>query len=94
MGGLLTGLNRPTATEFSFLLAIPTMFAASGYDIWKSRGDITQGWFFTLFAGTVLSYIFAMIAVKFLIGYVKNHDFKIFGVYRIFLAAIYWAFAK
>jgi undecaprenyl-diphosphatase len=94
MGGLLSGLNRPTAAEFSFLLAIPTMFAASGLDIWKSRADITQGWFLTLFAGTVLSYLFAVIAVKFLINYVKKHDFTIFGVYRILLAAAFWLFVK
>jgi undecaprenyl-diphosphatase len=92
-GGLTTGLNRTTAAEFSFLLAIPTMFAASGLDIWKSRGEITEGWILTLFAGTVLSFIFALISVKFLISYIKKHDFKIFGVYRIILALIFWLFA-
>jgi undecaprenyl-diphosphatase len=92
-GGLTTGLNRTTAAEFSFLLAIPTMFAASGLDIWKSRGEITEGWILTLFAGTVLSFIFSLISVKFLISYIKKHDFKIFGVYRIILALIFWLFA-
>ncbi len=89
-GGLLTGLNRETATEFSFLLAIPTMFAATSLDLWKSRDLITQGWTITLLAGTTLSFIFAILAIKFLVGYVKKHDFTIFGVYRILLALAFW----
>lgn len=94
IGGLLTGLNRPTATEFSFLLAVPTMFAATGLDIYKSRDMIAQGGFLTLFIGTVLSFFFAIIAVKFLIGYVKKHDFTAFGIYRIILAVLFWLFVK
>jgi undecaprenyl-diphosphatase len=94
IGGLLTGLDRPTATEFSFLLAVPTMFAATGLDIYKSRDMIAQGGFITLFIGTVLSFLFAIIAVKFLIGYVKKHDFTAFGVYRIVLSILFWVFIK
>ncbi len=94
IGGLLTGLNRPTAAEFSFLLAIPTMFAATALDIYKSRSMITEGWALTLLFGTMLSFVFALLAVKFLVNYVKKHDFTIFGVYRIILAAIFWMFVK
>lgn len=94
IGGLLTGLDRTTATEFSFLLAVPTMFAATAFDIYKSRDMITKGGFMTLFVGTVLAFIFAIIAVKFLINYVKKHDFTVFGVYRIILAALFWIFVK
>lgn len=94
VGGLLTGLDRQTATEFSFLLAIPTMFAASTLDIYRSRHLIAQSGFLTLFAGTVLSFFFAMIAVKFLIGYVKKHDFTAFGIYRIALSILFWVFVK
>jgi undecaprenyl-diphosphatase len=94
IGGLLTGLDRPTATEFSFLLAVPTMVAATGLDVWESRHMIAQGGFTTLFVGTVLSFLFAIVAVKFLIGYVKKHDFTVFGVYRIVLAALFWIFVK
>lgn len=90
VGGLLTGLNRETATEFSFLLAVPTMFAATSLDIWKSRHMIAGSGFLTLFVGTVLSFLFAIFAVKFLIGYVKKHDFTVFGVYRIALAILFW----
>ncbi len=94
VGGLLTGLDRPTATEFSFLLAVPTMFAATAFDIYKSRGLIAQGGFLTLFAGTVLAFFFAILAVKFLIGYIKKHDFTSFGVYRIILSILFWIFVK
>lgn len=94
IGGLLTGLDRPTATEFSFLLAVPTMMAATGLDIWKSRQMITQSGFLTLLTGTALSFFFAILAVKFLIGYVKKHDFTAFGVYRIVLAVLFWIFVK
>jgi undecaprenyl-diphosphatase len=94
MGGLLTGLDRETATEFSFLLAVPTMIAATGLDVWKSRAMIAQGGFLTLFAGTVLAFFFAIIAVKFLIGYVKKHDFTAFGIYRIVLSILFWIFVK
>jgi undecaprenyl-diphosphatase len=94
VGGLLSGLNRTTATEFSFLLAIPTMVVATSYDIYKSRDMITQGGALTLFAGSVLSFIFALLAVKFLINYVKKHDLKIFGVYRIVLSILFWIFVK
>ena len=94
VGGLLTGLDRETATEFSFLLAVPTMIAATGLDVWKSRTMIAQGGFLTLFVGTVLAFFFAIIAVKFLIGYVKKHDFTAFGVYRIILSVLFWIFVK
>lgn len=94
VGGLLTGLDRETATEFSFLLAVPTMFAATALDIYKSRHMIAGGGFLTLFVGTSLSFVFAILAVKFLIGYVKKHDFTAFGVYRIVLAVLFWFFVK
>ena len=92
IGGLSCRLNRATATEFSFLLAVPTMIMASGYDIYKSREFISQGNFLSLTIGTVLSFVFAMIAIKFLIGFVKKHDFKIFGYYRLILAVLFWIF--
>jgi len=61
IGGLLTGLDRESATEFSFLLAVPTMFAATALDIYKSRAMIVQGGVITLFVGTVLSFLFAIL---------------------------------
>ena len=94
IGGLLTGLDRPTATEFSFLLAVPTMVAATGLDVWKSRHMIAQGGVITLFVGTVLSFFFAILAVKFLVNYVKKHDFISFGIYRITLSILFWIFVR
>jgi undecaprenyl-diphosphatase len=94
VGGLLTGLNRENATEFSFLLAVPTMFAATGLDLYKSRDMITRGGTLTLFFGTILSFFFAIIAVRFLVNYVKKHDFTAFGIYRIVLAILFWIFVK
>jgi len=95
IGGLLTGLDRETATEFSFLLAVPTMFAATALDIYKSRQMIASGGgIMTLLIGTVLAFFFAIIAVKFLVNYVKKHDFTAFGVYRIVLSVVFWIFVK
>jgi undecaprenyl-diphosphatase len=94
IGGLLTGLNRETATEFSFLLAVPTMVAATALDIYKSRDMITQGGALMLFVGSVLSFFFAVLAVKFLVNYVKKHDFISFGIYRIALSILFWVFVK
>ena len=95
IGGLLTGLDRETATEFSFLLAVPTMVAASALDIFKSRQTILHGGgLSTILIGTVLSFGFAILAVKFLVNYVKKHDFTSFGIYRIILSAVFWIFVK
>ena len=94
IGGLLTGLSRESATEFSFLLAVPTMFAATALDIYKSREMLVQGGVITLFVGTVLSFLFAIFAVKFLVNYVKKHDFTAFGIYRIVLSILFWIFVK
>lgn len=92
IGGLLTGLDRESATEFSFLLAVPTMAAATGLDVWESRHVIAQGGFGTLIIGTILAFIFAIFAVKFLVGYIKKHDFTAFGIYRIVLSVFFWIF--
>lgn len=94
IGGLLVGANRKTATEFSFFLAVPTMLAATGYDIYKSVGILNSFNMPTLLLGGVLSFIFALVAIKFLIRYVERHDFKVFGIYRIVLAVVYFAFTN
>ena len=94
LGARIMGLDRSTAAEFSFLLAVPTMFAATGFDVWKSRDMIASSGFLTLFVGTVLSFFFAVLAVKFLVNYIKKHDFTAFGVYRIILAVLFWIFVK
>lgn len=94
IGGLLTGLKREMATEFSFLLAVPTMFAATALDIYKSRQILMSGNLSALIVGILLSFVFATAAVKFLIGYVKKHNFIAFGIYRIILALLFWMLVK
>lgn len=92
VGGLTVGLERSVATEFSFLLAVPTMIGATGLDLYKSKDYLSASNGLTLFVGTALSFVFAMIAIKFLVNYVKKHNFIVFGVYRILLAALFWIF--
>ena len=85
MGGMMFGLSREVATQFSFFLAVPIMFAASGYQMVKYR-DLLHGEDLVPFAvGFVVSFVFALIAVKALIRYVASHDFKAFAWYRIAL---------
>lgn len=83
MGGLLTGLNRTTATEFSFFLAIPTMFAATLFDLWKSRAALTSDDVPIFTIGFVVSFIVALIVVKAFLVYVGRHRFRPFAWYRI-----------
>ena len=90
VGGMYSGLSREKATEFSFLLAVPTMIAATGLDLYKSRDILTASNTGTLLTGSLLSFIFALIAIKFLINYVKKHDFTTFGIYRIVLSVFYY----
>jgi undecaprenyl-diphosphatase len=83
MGGLLRGLSRKTATEFSFFLAIPTMFAATAYELFKARHLLDGGDLAVIGVGCVASFISAAFAVSALLKYVSNHDFRVFAWYRI-----------
>jgi undecaprenyl-diphosphatase len=85
MGGMLFGLSRQVATEFSFFLAVPIMFAASGYQMVKYRALFTASDLGPFAMGFVVSFVFALIAVKALIRYVAHHDFRAFAWYRIAL---------
>jgi len=85
MGGMVFGLSRQVATEFSFFLAVPIMFAASGYQMVKYRDLLTRDDLATFAVGFVVSFVFALIAVKGLIRYVAHHDFNAFAWYRIAL---------
>lgn len=83
IGGLFFGLSRRTATEFSFFLAIPTMFAATLYDVYKNR-DLFSVDDLALFAvGGSVSFISAFIAVRGLVRFISRHDFTVFAWYRI-----------
>ncbi len=83
MGALLVGVKRPAAAEFSFLLAIPTMFGATLYDLYKNRGTLTSDGMEFIAVGFVVSFIVALIVVKWLLRYISNHDFSAFAYYRI-----------
>jgi undecaprenyl-diphosphatase len=90
VGGLVLGLKRRTIVEFSFLLAVPTMLAATGFDLVKSAGAFTSHQLVYLFIGFVFSFLSALAAVKFLLRFIRNHTFVSFGIYRIILAIAYW----
>lgn len=88
-GGMLTGLNRKAAVEFSFMLAIPTMAATTGYDLLKNASSFNSSQFFNLGLGLAFSFIFALLAVKWLLRFVQTNTFIPFGVYRIIIAIFF-----
>lgn len=81
-------LSRSLITEFSFLLAVPTMLSATLYDIYKSGFAFSGNQWGTILLGFVVSFIVAFVVIKWLIEYIKNHSFKIFGWYRIVLGIL------
>ncbi len=83
MGGLLRGLSRPAATEFSFFLAIPTIFAATCLELFKARHTLAFDDLAVIGVGSVASFVSAAFAVRALIRYVSGHNFKVFAWYRI-----------
>lgn len=88
IGGMCFGLSRTAATEFSFFLAVPVMFAASGYDLYKSRDFLSADDLSIFLAGFVTAFIAALIVIKVLIRYVASHDFTAFAWYRIIFGGI------
>lgn len=89
VGGMSQGLTRQQATEFSFLLAVPTMLAATTLDLIKTPIDFTQDQFGLLFIGSVTAFVTAWIAVKLFTQFVAKHGFSVFGYYRIVLGLIF-----
>ena len=83
IGALLLGCSRAVAVEFSFYLAIPTMICASGYSLLKSGLHMSMQQFFVLSTGFVISFVVALVVIAFFMSYIRKHDFKIFGWYRI-----------
>lgn len=89
IGGLLCRMDRTAAAEFSFLLALPTMLAATGYDIYKNAAAFRAGDWDNLLIGFVVSFIFSIVGIKVLIRFVGSHTFIPFGVYRIIAGALF-----
>jgi undecaprenyl-diphosphatase len=85
VGGLMLGLKRKTIVEFTFLLAVPTMLAATGYDLIRSGSQFSLGEYQYLLAGFVTAFVVALMSIKFLLRFIKTHTFIPFGVYRIVL---------
>lgn len=89
IGALYLGTKRKTAVEFSFLLAIPTMIAASGFDLLKSNFSFSFYEYSLLAVGFFGSFVFALFAVKFLLQFIKTHTLIPFGIYRIILSILF-----
>src|SRR3989338_4198992 len=90
VGGLLLGLTRKTIVEFSFLLAIPTMAAATGYDLMKNAELLSFENIGVIAVAFVVSFVVALAAIRWLLSYVRTHTFIPFGVYRILAALVFW----
>ena len=87
IGGMLFGLSRPAATEFSFFLAVPTLCAAGAYDLWKNRALFSADDLGMFAVGLVVSFASAFVVIRWLIRYVATHDFRPFAWYRIAFGA-------
>ncbi len=91
LGGMAAGLTRRTATEFSFLLAIPTMLGASVYELFRWRHTLGAGDLPLFAVGFATAFVSGLAAVRFLLRYVATHDFRPFAYYRILIgAAVLW----
>ena len=97
IGAVLLGTSRYIATEFSFFLAVPTMLGASALKLVKTGFAFTGFEWLILATGSIVAYIVSILAIKFLLDYIKKHDFKVFGYYRIVLGILvlgYFFFMK
>ena len=92
-GGIFAGFDRKQAAEFSFLLAIPTMCAASAKDLWESKELITSENMLLLLIGSAVAFMVAAIAVKAFVAFLTRYGFKYFGYYRILLGILFLAYA-
>ena len=90
VGGLMLGMKRKTVVEFSFLLAVPTMLAATGFDLVKNAASFSQDQFVLLLAGFLASFLVAILAVKLFLRFIQRHSLMLFGVYRVCIALLFW----
>jgi len=94
IGGMALGIKRKTIVEFSFLLAVPTMLAASGYDLYKNGASFSSDQYLVLTLGFLISFVVAIIAIKSFLLLIQKHSFIFFGIYRIILALIFLLLIK
>lgn len=88
VAGLLMNIERKVIAEFTFLLAVPTMAAATLYSLYKSRDILSSDYISTLLLGTFVSFVVAYAVIKIFLNYIKKYDFIPFGIYRIILGII------
>ncbi|MFL9924569.1 undecaprenyl-diphosphate phosphatase [Herbaspirillum lusitanum] len=93
IGGMLFGLSRKAATEFSFFLAIPTLFAATIYSLYKDRALLSSADVPLFTVGTVAAFVSAFLCVRWLLRYISSHDFTVFAWYRIVFGIVVLATA-
>lgn len=94
LGGLFMKLNRESAVQFSFLLAIPTLLAATGYDLLKNASGFSADEIGVIAVGFIVAFLTALVSIKFLVSFVKKHTFLVFGIYRIMAAGVLWWILK
>ena len=94
LGGLWLGLKRKTIVEFTFLLAVPTMLAATGYDLIKSGSQFSFDQIQYLLVGFATAFVVALLTIKFLLQFIKTHTFIPFGIYRIVLVVFWFLLLK
>lgn len=88
VGALLIGVSRSVAAEYTFFLAVPVMFGASALKLVKFGFDFTSQELLILFVGLAVAFVVSILAIKFLMSYIKKHDFTVFGWYRIVLGTV------
>ncbi len=88
LGGILIGMSRVTAAEFTFFLAVPVMLSASLLKLVKFGFVFTSSELVILLTGMIVAFVVSILVIKFLLSYIRRHDFKIFGWYRILLGAV------
>ena len=87
---MLAGLNRKTAVEFSFILAVPTMLGATTLDLIQSYKNFSTSNLQIMAIGFIASFVVAVFAIKFLLKFIGTHTFVPFGIYRIVVAVLFW----
>lgn len=92
LGGIMLGLSRTVAAEYTFFLAVPVMFGASLLKIVKFGMDFSAPELMILLVGMTVAFLTSVLVIKFLMGYIRKHDFKVFGWYRIALGILVLVF--
>lgn len=90
VGGLALGIRRRVIVEFSFLLAVPTMLAASGLELLKGYKNLAGANFGFLSVGFIVSFVVALVSIRFLLNFIRRFSFIPFGIYRVVLAIVLW----